>query len=105
MFFHKNLEQKIQDSEQKIKEFAQEIQQQEEELEKLISEIGMSPKEVDELLSNKENFGDEVWEELQKEKVLLEEKLQKDLDNIQDPLKSKKALSELRLRQNWLFIK
>lgn len=71
----------------------------------LMTELEICPKQIASFLSNPENFTPENWEELQKQRLMLDEKLTTDLQNIRDPLKQKKKRDDFKVQNHWLFVR
>jgi hypothetical protein len=106
MFSLLKTDENIQSNERKLQELLIRFEQTENELNHFLNEIGLTPQQAEIYVSNKQNFSESEWEELQKQKKAMEEKLQRDLDNIRDPAKSQKTYSEQsQLDPRWLFVR
>lgn len=78
----------------------------EKEIQHLLDELNVTPEQVSEFIADKSNFTSENWDELNKQRRELEQKLSKEKNNISDPLKAKKTHSELaQVAPHWLFVK
>lgn len=75
------------------------------EIKALLAELNITPEKLTAFISNKENFTDDNWTELQKQRKLLDEKLNKELSNIRDPRKVKKTQMDRHVQNHWLFVK
>lgn len=71
----------------------------------LLHELNVSPQQLATLLENKDHFSEENWEALNKERKALDEKLLRDLQNIRNPKKTKKAFKTMNVQQHWLFVR
>lgn len=105
MFSIFQLDEKIQTNEKSIKELILSFEQHESEIHDFLEEIGISFQQAEAYISDKQNFSEEEWEELQNHKNAMDEKLKRDLENIRNPLKSKKAYSERKVDKHWLFVR
>lgn len=75
------------------------------EIDALLKELKVSRQQLDIFLANPENFTPENWQELQKQRQLLEEKLKCEIDNVRDPRKVKKSQNDRNVQQHWLYVK
>lgn len=110
MFFSKdkelNLEQGIKKNETLLKQLLIRVDSLDREIKMLIDELKVTPEQVSTYLSNPDNFTTENWEELQNERKALDEKLKRDLENIRNPSKTKKAMSDRsHVAPHWLYVK
>lgn len=109
MFFSKdkelNLEQGTKKNEALLKQLLIRVDSLDREIKMLLDELKVTPEQVSTYLSNKDNFTTENWEELQKERKANDEKLKRDLDNIRNPSKTKKAMADRHVAPHWLFVK
>jgi archaellum component FlaC len=71
----------------------------------LMDELDICPKTINTYLSNPDNFSKENWEELQKQRQMLDEKLVTDIENIRNPIKQKKKQDERVIQNHWLFVR
>jgi ABC-type Fe2+-enterobactin transport system substrate-binding protein len=102
MYPRDNLEELVERQQKQIKELTIRIEMLDREIDHLHQELKLSPQQVSEFLQNKSNFSEVIWEELQKQKQILDEKLQKELENLRQPQKTKEKLKDLHLAQNWI---
>jgi len=75
------------------------------EIKGLLSELNISPEKLSTFVANQENFTEENWQELQKQRQLLDEKLNKELSNVRDPRKVKKNHEDRNIQRHWLFVR
>lgn len=71
----------------------------------LLEELQVTPEQISHHLANPDNFSPEHWEELQKQRQLLDEKLSRTLENVRDPIKTRKAQAERQIQNHWLFVR
>lgn len=109
MFFDKTKDQKVEQQIEKNKQLLKELLIRSESLDKeiqlLFEAVQINPSEITEYLSDSNNFTAENWEEINKQRQELREKIKKELDNVPDPEKAKKALKELNVDPRWLFVR
>lgn len=90
----------------KIKENALAIERLKNETDRLLNDFGIPLEHCQTFLTNPNNFSPAVWEELQRQRKILDDQLQKDLVNIKDPAKLKQTFSEkAQIQQHWLFVR
>lgn len=105
MFSMLKTDDKIQNNEKKFKELVLLAERHDVEMDNFLNEIGITPKQAEVYLSDKTNLSDEEREEIQSRKKAMDEKLHRDLENICDPKKFKKALSSLQIGKNWIPVR
>jgi hypothetical protein len=98
-------EQRIQSQQKKICEQEIKSEKLDKDIDALFKEAQVSPEKLSAYLSDKKNFSEEQWSALSQEKKKLDQKLERDLANIRDPNKAKKAYSSLRIAQHWLHVR
>lgn len=100
-------ENQINQADQKINALAIQLEQLDRAVDELFSLIELTPEQLTAFVKKQEHFTQENWEELHKQRAQLEERLNRSLNNIRNPLKTKRALSNLHLayQSNWLFVK
>src|SRR5436190_11680354 len=95
------------------------IEQQDLKIKALTNQLDNLSREVDEFLGvldinlhqlahyaeQKENFTEENWNELHKQRKQLEDKLHRELENIRNPVKTKRSYDNLHVQRHWLFVK
>lgn len=81
------------------------LEAQEREIEKFHEDLGVSSETISEILSDKTNFSQEEWNEIEKQKKYLLEKLEQNLSFIRNPEESKKNRENLNVRPHWLFVR
>lgn len=105
MFLKDNIEEKLHLNEKKIRELSIRLEKLESDITNFLEELEVTPEQLSTFISKKENFTEENWLEIQKQKKQLDEKLDLDLKNVRNPLNSKKALASLNVGQFWLHVK
>lgn len=99
------LEKKIQKTELSIQELSIRLDSLNNQIKELLTELNVSPEQLTAFVEKKENFTEENWSSLAQQRQLLDEKLQRELANIRNPLKAKKTYSERKIEQHWLFVR
>lgn len=74
-------------------------------VEELLEELNVSPEQLSAFIGNKDNFNEDNWQTIVKQRQELEDKLKRELANISNPLKNKKTYSERIVPQHWLFVR
>lgn len=102
---HEELEKVIQKNEMAIQELAIRIETVDRHVQELLSELQVSPEQLTGFVEKRENFTEDNWSTMNQHKQELEEKLQRELANIRNPLKTKKAFAERKVERHWLFVR
>ena len=106
MVINEKLEEKIHKTERKLIELSIHIQRLDREYQQLLDELALTPEQIKEFAENPKNFSPPIWEQLQNEKKLAEEKLNLALNNVRDANNTKKTFSEKgKVQQHWLFVR
>lgn len=105
MLFGDKLEEQVTNNEKKIRELSIRHEKLDLDVSNFLKELEVTPEQLSAFITKKENFTEDNWEELQNQKKKLDEKLDLELKNVRNPLKSKKALASLNIRQHWLHVK
>lgn len=106
MSTEEKLEDKIQRTERKLLELSLILKRLDGEYQRLLEEMSFTPKQLQEYVENPKNFAPPIWERLENEKKMLDEKLNLELNNITDTVKTKKTLSERgQVQKHWLFVR
>ncbi len=100
-----NIEEKLNLNEKHIRELSIRFEKLEKDISSFLEELEVTTEQLTAFISQKDNFTDDNWQELQKHKKQLEEKLETDLKSIRNPLNSKKALASLNVGRHWLHVK
>lgn len=105
MFFKNDIEQTIENNDKKLTDLETQHELLEQEIQKLYQELKLTPEQINTFISNPDNFTENDWKELQDQKQKLDAKLQLDIENIRNPLKTKKTYANRRVESNWLFVR
>lgn len=105
MLNQNSLENKIQQQESKIKELEIQLETLEHSVSELLTHLQVTPEQLTALVSNQEHFSEENWSDLQKHKLQIEEKLQREIANIRNPRKIKKSYDSLHVERHWLHVR
>lgn len=109
MFFSKNIEDNLEQATKKndaaLQQLLIRIDALEREAKVLLDELQVTPEQVTTFMANPDNFTPENWDELQEQRKTLEDKLKRDIDNIRNPSKTKKAQADRHVQRHWLFVK
>jgi hypothetical protein len=92
-------------ADQKINALAIQLEQLDRAVDELFSLIELTPEQLTAFVKKPEHFTKENWEELDKQRLALEERLNRSLTNIRNPRKAKRTLSTLNVANNWLYVK
>jgi hypothetical protein len=100
------LEDKIHKTERKLNELSIILKRLDREYQELLKELSSTPEQLKEYVANPDHFDPPIWEQLQNEKKIWDEKLNLELNSVPDPLKTKKTVSErASIQQHWLFVR
>lgn len=106
MFLHNKLENEIQQLLNKINQLELRIEAHEQEESQFLESLSINLDQITAFVENKDNFTSENWEEIQKQKTDLNEKLKLHLSSIKDPRKTKKEYSSLQgIQRHWLHVR
>ena len=108
MFFHNSeqkLEQNIAKTNVSIQQLLIHMEGLDREIKELLSELQVTPQQLSAFVGNEQNFTQENWVELQKQRKSLDEKLNTSLLNVKDLRKTTKAHKERHVQNHWLFVK
>jgi ABC-type Fe2+-enterobactin transport system substrate-binding protein len=108
MFFtdkNQKLEQDIVKNNQALQQMLIHMDSLDKEINALLTELKVTPQQLEVFLANPDNFTTENWQELQKQRQLLEEKLQRDLANIRDPRQAQKSQESRNVQRHWLYVR
>lgn len=105
MLSQDNIEEKLNMNEKKLREMSIRLEKLDRDIANFLHEMEVTPEQLTAFISKKEHFTEGNWEELQKHKKQLDEKLEVELKNVRNPLKAKKALASLNVNRHWLYVK
>jgi hypothetical protein len=106
MFFQEKLEDRLQHAETKMQELVINIEKIDREYEQLLGNLGLNSEQIHQYVENPENFSQPIWERLQTQKKQLDEKLNLSLNQINDPSRLKRTMTQrAAIRPNWIFVR
>ena len=105
MFFNHKTEDKHQITEQKIQALSHQIEHLDKQTELLHEELQVTPEQLISFIECKDNFSEETWELLKTHQKQLDEKLNLDLESVQNPLKTKSKYADRHVAPHWLFVR
>lgn len=106
MVVKEKLEEKINQTERKLRELSIRLERFDQEYQEILEELGVTPSELTDFASNSDNFPSSTWKELQKEKEQIDLKLNLELNNVRDANKTAKRATERGfIQQHWLFVR
>lgn len=106
MSFKEKLEDKIQNTERRLVELSLILKKLDREYQKLLDEMSVTPEAVKSFVENPDHFPPPIWEQLQNEKKMRDEKLNMELSCVPDLTKTKKTMSERsQIQQHWLHVR
>lgn len=109
MFFSKNVDDNLEQATKKndtaLQQLLIRLDALDREVKVLLDELQVTPEQVNTFLANQDNFTPENWQELQDQRKTLDDKLKRDIDNIRNPSKTKKAQSDRHVQRHWLYVK
>ncbi|KAF3363285.1 Ankyrin family protein [Chlamydiales bacterium STE3] len=103
--FLENLEDRLQRQEKILSEELIRNESLDVEIADYLTEYRVSEEQLTQFVSQKQHFSEENWQDLQKFKIEMENKLTQSLDNIANPLKLKKAYKDRVVPPQWLFVR
>lgn len=106
MAIEEKLEERIHKTERKLIELSLHIQRLNREYQEILDDLALTPEQLKSFVENPANFTPPIWEQLQKEKKAMEEKLNLELNNVRDANKAKSTIAEKgKVQQHWLFVR
>lgn len=104
--FEEKLEQKIESDEKKIAVLKMRLERFEKAFKEIYEEVNIAPSELTDYLSTSTNFGAEEWNQIQDLRLQLDSKLNKELENIRNPLKTSQTYAERgEIQRHWLYVR
>lgn len=105
MLAQHSLDQQITQQETKINELAIQLESLEDSVSELMKFLNVTSEQLTTFISKPENFTEQNWNDLVKQKKLLDDKLHRELANIRNPLQTKKSYSNLHVERHWLHVR
>lgn len=91
--------------EKQVQELVIRMETLDRQLDELFVDLKVTPEQLSTFLADENNFTPDNWIQLQDLRKVLQEKLQRELDNVRDPLKIKKTFSERQVGHHWIFVR
>lgn len=98
-------DQKIERTEQRIRELEIRNQGIDRQSNDLLQELRVTPAQLTAFIENPSNFTEKDWATLQRESATVNERLQIEITNISNPAKSKKTIAERNIGNHWVFVR
>lgn len=98
-------ENRINRSEKKINALAVQLEHLDREVDELFRLMEITHEQLTAFVEKEEHFTKDNWAELRQQKLKLEERLNRSLNNIRNPLKTKRAYANLHIANHWLYVK
>lgn len=105
MFKTQDLEEQAVQGEIKLKKLTLEFERLNQTIEEFFTTCNLTEESLHQFNSNKAHFSEEAWNKLNEERAKLEDKLQKQLELIRNPLLAKKKYAERHVAPHWLFVR
>lgn len=105
MFSKISLEEMIEQTEKKIKDFEDKNKEMEQVIQSQCKHLQLTIEEIKSYCNNPENFPIEVWQELQQYRQELDAKLQQELDSYNNPTLTQKKRLSLKLPSHAIFVR
>jgi hypothetical protein len=99
------LKQRIEKNGLAIQELAIRMENLDREIADFLKELKVTPEQLTAFVENEKNFTEANWKEVVKHKKAFEDKLQREIENIRNPSKTKKALAELNIPRHWIAVR
>ena len=92
--------------EKQLKELVQKFESLNKEIDSFFEEIGTTVENVSTFMGNADNFDDETWDQMEQQRSLLNERLNRELANIRNPKRLEEKYSERHaIAPHWLFVR
>lgn len=79
--------------------------QQEAHFEKFYKEHGVSKEQLLEFISDPKNFDDETWQQMEAIRKEIAAEVQAKLEQLSDPVQTKKTYSDLKKAREWILVR
>lgn len=89
----------------KMQELTLRLENLDRDIDEFVTECNIAHEKLTAFIQKKENFTEENWTQLIQEKEKLDLSLQKQLSNIRNPIKTKRAYSSLHVQRHWLPVR
>lgn len=98
-------EQKYESMNQKIKSLEIQLENLEKEENAFLKLLNVTHEKLTAFLKDKKNFSSENWNQVVSHKQKLDEKLLREIENVRNPQKAKRAYNSLKVGSHWLHVK
>ena len=88
-----------------ITKLAIQIENLDQEIASFLQELQVTPEQLTAFVENEDNFTPSNWQDIVKSKKAFEDKLERELENIRNPKKVKKTLTELNVPRHWIAVR
>ena len=95
----------LETAEAKIQRLTQEFETLNEAIDRFFAEWNLDSDALAQFNQDREQFTSEAWEQLNEERLKLEEKLKSELDGVPNPLLTKKRYEERKFSPHWLYVR
>lgn len=104
--FEEDVEQKIESNEKKISVLKMRLERFEKAFKEVYEDAEIAPEQLTEYLNTPSNFDPEIWSHIQDLRLQLDNKLNKELENIRNPFKMSQTYAERgEVQRHWLFVR
>ncbi|MDP1836812.1 MAG: hypothetical protein Q8K75_12920 [Chlamydiales bacterium] len=102
LFSQDNLAKKIESNEKKFQDLLIKIEEADRETTEIFEQLEVRPEQIQKILSDKENFSEEHWEEIQRQMGEIEKKVstRRDLNQLRRTYKERSEI-----QQQWIFVR
>jgi len=104
MLFNSN-EEKMLHNEKRLKEITLRFERLNMEIEGFLEEMEVTPEQLTCYVENRDNFCEVSWEELRKQKQMLDQKLDLETKSLADPRETQKKRETQNVAPHWLFVR
>lgn len=105
MNLNEDLEKKLAKQEHAINTLTLQLDNFDREVQEFLNNLDINLDKISTFVENKNNFSEDNWTELLKQRHALEEKLQREIQNIRNPNKIKKAQDSLHVQRHWIHVR
>lgn len=105
MLEQKNIPEKIEKTEKKIKELEFSNQKLDSDIKEFLEELNVTPDQLTTFCTDSSNFNEKNWKELKNTQEDLEATLETAINSAHNPLETKKKLSEQIIANRWIYVK
>lgn len=102
----KKIEDKIAETDKKLKEISIFMERLEAEYDSALHRLELTPESIEAYMSDEANFPPEIKEELKIQEKLIDDKINRELSRVKDPQSNeKKSQERSTVQQHWLFVR